>query len=92
MRMLNVQEKKSEWHIYSLVLLGIALSVVALNFLPSESFGFTSTIIAIVLMGLGMSEQWKNNGDAFHLSVMIISGTIIVGIIVYNLLFPEKDQ
>jgi hypothetical protein len=81
--------KKSELYIWSLVLLGIALAVISLNFLPDSSFGFVSTLIGLGGMGLSMSGRWKNAGDVFHWSVLVISTLVIFGILVVHLLYTS---
>lgn len=90
MRMLNEVEKKSELHIYSLVLLGITLCVIAAYFLHGDSFGFATALIGFAGVGASMSERWKNAGDTFHNSVMITSVVVMVGVVVFNLLFPRE--
>jgi len=90
--MFKKPRNKSEHYIWSLISLGIALSIVALNFLPAEAFGFISTVIALLSMGMSMSDRWKNADKWFHLSVLVGSSVIVVGIIILHGINVRRDS
>ena len=89
-RMPRNRGSKSELYIWSLVALGMASCIVMVSLLPSDSFGFVSSMIAIGAMGVGMSGKWKNAGDVFHWSVLFTSIVLALAVVIFHSIYPKK--
>lgn len=65
---------------WSSVFFGFALLVSGVAFAP-EAFGFVSAMVALAIGGLWLSTWWENAGNTVHLTVLLASVVLIVGVV-----------